>query len=270
MLGLLDRWRERKAIRALEGALHGRRPLEEGVKAAQDLQELGTAQSVHALCVALTHGPEALRVVAPAALAAVYKRRHDARILKALNEAVLSEKQAEPVREAAIDALADVVSVRHVGSLIELLKATRTPLRVRTAAVRALARLGYPEVVERLVENYLFRHEEDPHGVVKRWVVERLKELDDSEKLTKLHEIAHLRRKLRYRAVSFEAGHPALIVHLMAEVDPDHAPRFLGHMVDHSTAVISRAAAKALDDIRSKRRAAHGHEGSHGQRHDQA
>ncbi len=249
---LLNRWREGKAIRALESSIDGRGPLAAGVKAARDLQQLGSARCVHALCSALTHGPEALRAEAPAALAGVHKRRHDERVPKALSEAILSERQGEVVREAAIGALAEIVSVRHVGSFVELLKSMRTPVRVRTAAMRALGRVGYPEIVERLVESYFLKRTDDPHGANRRWVVEQLKQLRDKEKLTKLHEIAHARRRLRNYVINLESGDAAELVQVMAEVDADQAVRFLSHMVDESTSVISRAAAEALRDIRAK------------------
>ena len=169
-----------------------------------------------------------------------------------------------PFFEPGLDeALAGLVHARHAGSFVELLKSTRTPLRVRTAAVRALVRVGYPEVVERLVENYFFKRTDDPQGLLRRWVVEQLGRLQDKDKLIKLHEIAHARRKLRYYAMDFEAGDPAHLVQVMAEVDPDHAVRFLGHMVDESTSVISLAAVKALREIRAKHKEPETRQGGH-------
>jgi hypothetical protein len=253
---LLNRWKEGKAVRSIESAVSGQGRPGEALAAARDLAKVGTKRCVHALCLTLTHGPEELRMHVVAALAAVHKRHNDEQALKALNEAILSDHQADKVREAAIDALAEVVHQRHVGSFVELIKSTRTPLHVRTAAVRGLARVGYPELVERLVENCFFTHEQDPHGAIRRWAVQELRALNDPEKLTKLHEIAHGRRRLRYYSFSPERGDPATVVHLMAEADPDHATRFLGRMMDHSTQVISSAAAKAIAEVRRKRAAA--------------
>jgi len=252
---LLNRWKEGRAVRRIESAADGQGRPAEALAAVRDLEKLGTTRCVHSLCLALAHGPEELRVQVAAALAAIHKRCNDERVLKALNEAILSEHQPDSVREAAIAALAGVVHHRHVGSFVEVVKSARTPLHVRTAAVRGLARVEYPELVERLVESYFLTREEDPHGVIRRWAVQELRSLRDPEKLTKLHEIAHGRRRLRYHSFSFERGDPAVVVHLMAEADPEHATRFLGHMLDHSTQVISAAAAKAIAQIRTKRAA---------------
>ncbi|HPD13309.1 MAG TPA: HEAT repeat domain-containing protein [Planctomycetota bacterium] len=257
MIGrLLNRWREGKAAQTIEGALRGAKPPAEAIAAIRELGECGSRASVQVLCLAFTHGPEALRAEAPAALAAVHQREPDERILKALNEAVLSEQQSPAVRQAAIAALAQVVDARRAGGLVELLKSGRTPLPVRTAAVQALKQLHYAELVERLVENFLRSRQVDPRGVMHQWVVEQLKALDDREKLTKLNEIAHVRRKLRYYAVNLDTTDPAAIVHLMAEVDPGEAKRFLSQMADESTRVISAAAIEALQDIRKRQQEA--------------
>ncbi|HUT37589.1 MAG TPA: HEAT repeat domain-containing protein [Planctomycetota bacterium] len=253
---LLDRWRERKALKSVEGALRGRMATEEALAALRDLPAIASLRSIPTLCLLLTHGQEALRAEACAALAAIYRRRQDQRVLEALNAAILFERQPDSVRTQAIEALAGIVHTRHVGSLIEVLKKATTPLPVRTAALHALERLGYPEVVERLVENCLLARSADSRGELRAWVVEQLKALDDKEKLTKIHEIVHNRRRLRYRAMSVEAGDHATLVQLMAEVDPDHAVRFLGHMVDHSTTIISAAAVKALREIRADQKTA--------------
>ncbi len=253
MIGLLlNRWKEGKALRTVEAALQGGGAQDEAINAIQTLRDIGSKRSIPTLCLALTHGGEALRAVAPAALAGIHKRHNDNRILEAINTAVLSDRQADTVRVAAIEALGEAVDVRHAASLLEVLKSPRSPLAVRTAAAHTLHRLGYPDLLERLVENYLFERKDDPHGAVRQWVEGELKALDDREKLSKLNEIAHGRRRLRYHSLSSERGDPGDIVHLMAEVDPVQSVRYLSQMADHSTTVISAAAAKALRDIRGK------------------
>ena len=255
---LLGRFKEGKALSTLEAALQGRGAPETAIEALKTLQEIGSARSIPAMCLALTHGQEAVRAEVPAALAAVHQRHADNRILEALNAAVLSDRQSEKVRIAAVEALAEVIDARHVGSFLEVLRTPRSPLGVRAAAANALARLGYPELFERLTENYLFDRKSDPQDAIRQWVVRELKALDDPDKLRKLHEIAHGRRRLKYHSFSFERGDPGAIVNLMAQVDPEHAVRFLSHMVDHSTTIISAAAAEALREIKAKHRDAPG------------
>ncbi|MBM4037225.1 MAG: HEAT repeat domain-containing protein [Planctomycetes bacterium] len=251
MRALLGRWKESKAIGVIEAAIRAHGPIQPTLDAARGLAEIGSKRSVPALCAALDKGPEALRLEAAAALAAVQKRCPDTRILEALNAAILHERQHERVRVAAVEALGEVVDSRHVGGFLEALKRPSTPLPVRSAAFQALRRLGHAELIERLVENYLFGQARDPQGAVRRWVVAEIKALNDKETLSKLHEIALGRRKLRHHSFSFEAGDPAAVVQLMVEVDPAHAVRYLTHMVDHSTQVVSAAAAKALREIRA-------------------
>ena len=251
MLGfLLNRFREGKAVRSLEAGISGAGPPEAALAAAARLRDIGGRKSIQPLCFALTHAPEALRAECATALAGVHQRHPDQQILEALNAAVLSDRQAEKVRAAAALALGNCVDARRAGSLIEILKSPRSPIPVRSAAVQALKKLGYIEVLERLVENYLFSREEDPSGRVRAWAVEELQALDDHEKLTKIHEIAHSRRKLRFRAVAVTSPEVADLVHLMALVDAAGATRFLSHMVDESTRVIADAAAQELEELR--------------------
>jgi hypothetical protein len=249
---LLGRWREGKAIGAVEAGIRGRGVIAPALDGARRLREIGSKRSVPVLCEALDKGAEALRVEAAAALAAVHKRCPDTRVLGALNAAILTERQPDAVREAAIEALTGVVDVRHEGSLVDVLKKPTAPVRVRAAAIRGLLRHGYPEAVERLAENCLFDAAQDPKGAIRRWVIDELKALDDKEKLSKLHEIVHSRRRLRYRPLRPGSTDPAAVVALMAEVDPEHSVRYLSQMVDDSTKVISAAAAAALRGIREK------------------
>mgnify|MGYP000053031546 CR=1 FL=1 len=274
MLGALRKWwRERQALRAAQAALAAGSSLPQSLSAVRVLGECGGKRAIEPLCSAFSRGPEAVSIEALAALSKVYSRCPDARVLKLVNEAILSERQSPPVREAAIAALAEQVDARHAGSLLEVLKAQRTPLRVRQAAFHALWRLGYAELVECLAETYLRYRKTADGAALREWVVERLRALDDREKLTKLNEIVHGRRKLRHYAVNFESDDPAVLIHLMVDTDPYQAPRFLGHMADHATTVISRAAAEALSQVRVKQREADARRpsaealGSHGPRH---
>ncbi len=259
---LLGRWREGKVIGAIEAVLKGRGPVGPALDAARDLRGIGSKRAVPVLCEALDKGPEGLRLEAAATLAAIQKRCPDTRILEALSAAILTERQPLAAREAAIEALTEVVDVRRVGSLLEVIKKPATPAPVRSAAVRGLQRLGYPEVIERLVEDALLDKAQDPDGAVQRWVVEELKALGDKDKLSKLNEIVHSRRRLRYRPLRPGTTDPAAVVALMAEVDPEHAVRYLSQMVDDSTRVISAAAAGALREIRNRPRAADGARGT--------
>ncbi len=254
--GLLNWWREGKALRAAQAALAGGGSLPEALNAVRALGECGSQRAIEPLCNAFARGPEAVSTEALAALAKVYQRCPDARILKLVNEAVLSEHHSPAVREAAIAALAEEVDARRAGSLLQVLKAERTPLRLRDAAFQALWRLGYAELVECLAETYLRYRKADDGAALREWVLGQLRALDDREKLTKLNEIIHGRRKLRQYAVNFESDDPAVLIHLMVDTDPFQAPRFLSHMADHATSVISQAAAQALRDVRAKQQEA--------------
>jgi len=109
---------------------------------------------------------------------------------------------------------------------------------------------GRLEILERLVESVLFGKPLDPRGEIRKWATNELIALDDSEKLSKIHEIAHGRRKLRYRAISDAAGGPAVLVHLMARIDPRLSVRYLHQMADDENPAIRAAAARALQDIK--------------------
>jgi len=251
-MGMLDRFRESRAARCIEAALGQEKPPEEAVFAARQLREIGAERCVPILCNALLHGPVPLQIEAALALAAIHQRFPDKRILEALHGALLHERKAEQVRQAAIEGLVELIDVRHAGSLLEVLKSNRSPMAVRSAALRGLKKLGYSEVVERLVESFLFGKRLDPAGEIRKWAVRELIAVDDPDKLTKIFEIAHGRRKLRYRAVSPEAGGPAALVLLMARVDPRASVRLLNQMADDSNPAIRAAAAKALQSVKGR------------------
>jgi len=225
---------------------------EECIAAARRLGELGAERCIPVLSAALAKGSAALQIQAARALGAIYKRHADVHILEALNAAVLHERQSAQARQAAVESLAQIIDVRHAGSLIEVLKSSRSPMPVRAAALRCLKRLGYAEVLERLVESSLFAKRLDPRGEIGKWAIHELIALDDRDKLTKIHEIAHGRRRLRYRTMSDEAGGPAALVFLMAQIDPKGAQRFLNRMVDDENPAIRSAAAQALRNIRGE------------------
>jgi HEAT repeat protein len=249
-MGLLDRFKESKAARCIEAALQQQRPPEEAVSAARHLRDVGAEHCIPVLCEALSRGCAPLQVEAAQALAAIHKRHPDKRILEALNAAVLQERQPPQVRQAAIEGLIELVSFRHAGCLIEILKTARTPLPVRAAAIRGLKKLAYPEVLERLVESYVLGRQLDPKGEIRRWAVQELIALEDRDKLGKMHEIAHGRRKLRYGALLPEAGGLAPLVFLMAEVDPKASLRYLSQMTDDPNPAIRAAAAQTLQELR--------------------
>jgi HEAT repeat protein len=251
-MGLLSRFKERKATRCIQAAFQKQRPPEEAVAAARRLRECATERSIPILCEALEKGLVPLQIEAAHALAELQKRSPNRRILGALNSAVLHERKPQQARQAAIESLVEVVDVRRAGSLIEVLKSNRSPMPVRAAALRGLKQLGYPEVLERLVESYLFGKRLDPNGEIRKWAVRELIALDDNEKLTKIFEIVHGRHKLRYRPISAEEGGAARLVHLMAQINPKHAMRFLNQMVDDTNPGIRQAAAKALKEIKTK------------------
>ncbi|MFP4058551.1 MAG: HEAT repeat domain-containing protein [Candidatus Brocadiia bacterium] len=252
-MGLLARFKESGAIRNVAAALGASGGVEQGVAAAQRLGELGGERAIPILREALFSGRVPLQVQAAKALAAVHQRRPDQQILKALNGAALAERQDPRVRQAAIEALCSAVDLRHAGSLVEVLKSPDSPLPVRQTAFRCLKRLRYPELLERLVENLLLGERLDPRGAVRKWAIGELGALDDHDKLTKLFEIAHGRRRLRHRALSPEAGDPATLVLLMARLDPRGSVRFLHQMVDDDNPGIRSAAAQALRDIKARK-----------------
>ena len=250
-MGLLTRFRESSAIRCVQATLQQAKPLEEAVSAMRRLSEIGTARAVPILRDAVFKDNVALQIQAARALAAIYARHPDVQILEALNGAVLHERQATRAREAAIEALTEVVDVRHCGSLIEVLKSARTPIDVRSAAVRGLKKLHYPEVLERLVESATFGERLDPGRKIHAWAVHELVALDDREKLTKMFEIVHGRRPLRYRPLDPDNGQ-AQLISIMTRIDAKHSVKYLHEMVDDENPRIRAAAAKAVEQLRGK------------------
>ncbi len=248
-MGLFSRLKESRARRCIEAALAGGAEGYEGVEAARTLRDVGSGRCVAVLCGALERGDRRLRQEAAHALAAIYKREPDKHILAALNAAILHESQPPEVRTAAIEALTDVVDARRAGSLVQVLTSHKTPIAVRAAALAALKKLRYAEILERLVESVLFGRKLDPSGQIRKWAVHELRLLDDHEKLAKLYQIAHGQRRLRYRAVTDEVGGVGTLVHLMAEVDPKGARRFLNQMVDDGNPEIRTAAQQAIQAI---------------------
>ena len=254
MFGALwNRLREGKLLRRVTEAAAGRGAAWEGLEAARLLRTCGTARSVPALCAALTQGPDALRTECAAALAAMYTRHPDEQVLRALNAAIASERQPENVRVAAVEQLAGIVDARHARQFVELLVKRNTPLVVCQAAFGALVRLGYPELLDRLVESYLFHSASDGDPATRQWAVGELKALGDKQKLTKIHEIVHGRRRLDHYAVNADRGDLTRLILLMAQVEPQQSVRFLSQMQDHSTRVISSAAAAVLRKLRDAR-----------------
>ena len=251
-MGLLSRFRESAAIRCVRAVLEQGKSPAEGVAAAVRLMEVGTQRCVPILCEALAKEDPALQVQAARALATVQKRQPDERILKALNAAVLNERHNAQARQAAVEAIATVVDASHTKSLHEVLRSHRTPLQVRVAAIRALKKLGYGEVLERLVEATLFGPTEDPRGEIHRWAIRELGALDEHEKLTKIYEIIHGRRKLHYRSFAAVPGGPASLVPILAEIDPKGAIRFLHMMSDDENPGVREAAVKALRPAQGK------------------
>ena len=249
-MGFLSRFKESKATRCVQVALKQKKPSAEALAAARGLSEFGGERCIPVLCDALAKGGAPLQVEAARALAGVHARCPDKSILGALNSAILHERKQAEARQAAIESLVQLVDVRHAGSLIEVLKSNRSPMPVRSAALKGLKKLGYPEFLERLVESVLFGKPLDPRGEIRKWATNELIALDDSEKLSKIHEIAHGRRKLRYRAISDAAGGPAVLVHLMARIDPRLSVRYLHQMADDENPAIRAAAARALQDIK--------------------
>ena len=251
-MSILSRLRESKARRCIEAALSRAGDPYEGVQAARKLREVGSERCVGVLAEALERGDPRLRQEAAHALAAIHQRSPDKRILAALNAAILRANQPSEVREAAVEALAEVVDVRKAGSLVQLLNSHKTPLRVRAAAIAALKKLRYAEVLERLVESVLFGKQLDPKGEIRRWAIHELRVLDDHEKLAKLYQIAHGLRRLRYRGITDEVGGMGTIVRLMAEVDPKGSRRFLNQMTDDLNPEIRAAAREVLASMEQR------------------
>jgi len=250
-MGLLTRFRESSAIRCIRGSLQQAKPLEEGVAAMRRLGEFGTQRAIPILRDALFKDNVALQIQAARALAAIYARYPDVHVLEALNSAVLHERQAPQARQAAIESLTDIIDVRHCGSLIEVLKSNRSPTTLRAAALRGLKQLRYPEVLERLVESTQFGKRLDPKGETRQWAVRELIGLDDHDKLAKLFEIVHGRRKLRYRPLNPETGQ-ADIIALMTRIDPKQSVKYLHQLVDDDNPRIRSAAANALNQLREQ------------------
>jgi len=250
-MGLLNRFRESSAIRSVEASLQESRPLEDGVGAMQRLREIGTERAIPILREALFKDNAALQIQAARALAAIYHRHPDRQVLEALNGAVLHERQSPQAREAAIGALTEVVDVRHCGALLEVLKSHRTPTDVRTAAVRGLQKLRYPEILERLVESLNFGEQLDPRGEIRQWAVRELAHLDDRDKLTRMYEIIHGRHPLRCRPLNPDSGQAELIF-VMVRVDPKGSVRFLHQMVDDDNPTVRSAATTALSQLRDR------------------
>lgn len=250
-MGVLSHFRESSAIRSIQASLHESKPLEEGVSAMRRLREVGTQRAVPILRDALFRDNPALQVQAAQALAAIYKRQPNVHILEALNGAVLHERQSDKARQAAIEALVEIIDVRHCGSLVETLKSHRSPVPVRAAALRGLKKLHYPEVLERLVESTAFGKDLDPHGAIRRWAVNELGLLDDREKLTRMHEIIHGRRPLRYRPLNPDGGQAGLVA-IMVHIAPKQSLRFLHQLVDDDNPAIRAAAAAALQQLHDR------------------
>jgi len=250
-MGLLNHFRESSAIRCVQASLQQGKPLEEGVAAVRRLSEIGTERAIPILRDALFKENTALQIQVARALAAIYARRPDVQILEALNGAVLHERQSAQARQAAIASLAEVIDVRHCGSLIEVLKSSRSPVKVRAAALSALKKLHYPEVLERLVESTAFGKRLDPRGETRQWAIRELTGLDDRDKLTKMFEIVHGRRKLRYRPPDPDSGQADLIL-LMARIDPKQSVRFLHQMVDDDNPRIRSATVAALEKLKDQ------------------
>ena len=249
-MGLLTRFRESSAIRSIQASLHQAKPLEDGVAAMRRLCDCGTERAIPILRDALFQDSVGLQIQAARALAAIYRRCPDVHILEALNGAVLHERQAAQARQAAIESLTEIIDYRHSGSLVEVLKSSRSPINVRASALRCLKRLHYPEITERLVESATFPTQLDPRGETREWAVRELVGLDDRDKLTKMYEIIHGRHPLRYRPLNPETG-PADVIAMMVRIDPKGSLRFLNDLADDDNPAIHAPAAKALQAIRA-------------------
>lgn len=250
-MGLLTRFRESSAMRCVQASIQQAKPLEDGVAAMRRLSDLGTERAVPILREALFKDNTALQIQAARALAAIYRRHPDVHILEALNGAVLHERQSPQARQAAVESLTECVDRRHCGSLIEVLKSTRAPLPVRATALAGLKKLGYPEILERLVESVGFGKRLDPKGEIRRWAINELSTLDDRDKLVKMFEIIHGRHPLRYRPLNPESGQ-ADLVFLMARIDPKYSVKYLHELVDDGNPKVRAAAATAIHQLRER------------------
>lgn len=250
-MGLLTRFRESSAIRCVQASLGQAKPLEDGVAAMRRLGDFGGERAVPILRDALFQDNTALQIQAAHALAAIYQRSPDVHILEALNGAVLHERQSPQARQAAVESLTECIDKRHCGSLIEVLKSAHSPLAVRAAALAGLKKLGYPELLERLVEQVGFGKRLDPKGETRRWAVAELTTLDDRDKLVKMFEIIHGRRPLRYRPLDPETGQ-ADLVFLMARIDPKYSVKYLHELVDDGDPRVRSAAATTIKRLRER------------------
>jgi len=251
-MGLLARFKESSAIRCIEAALKQDEPPDSSVAAARRLGDVGTDRCIPILKEALFQDDLRLQVQAARAFAAIYKRQPDPQILEILNVAVLNERQSAQARQAIVECIAEITDIRRSGGLVEVLKSARTPASVRTAALDALKSLNYPEILERLVESAIFGKTLDPRGEIRTWATRQLIALDDREKLHKIFEIVHGRRRLRYRAVSPETGGPASLVQLLPRIDPKGAVPLLEEMADDDNPAIHDAAREALANLKAQ------------------
>jgi len=251
-MGLLARIRESVAMRGVKAALEGAKSAEHGTEAARRLANVGSERCVSVLCAALGKDNPVLQVEAVRALTAIRKRRPDAHVLQAVTALVLSDRMRPEVRKAAIECFVEVVELRRAGCLVEVLRSARSPLPVRAAALQGLRKLGYAEVLDRLVESTLFGPKEDPRGEIRRWAVHELTSLDEREKLTKIYEIIHGRRKLYNHSFTAVPGGRAVLVSLMVQVDPKGSLRFLHMMSDDEDPAVRQAATQALACVRDQ------------------
>jgi len=249
-MGLLARIRESAAMRGVKAALEGGMSVEQGSEAARRLATVGSDRCVSVLCAALGKDNPLLQAEAVRALTAIRKRRPDAHVLEAVTAAILNERMRPEVRKTAVECFADVVELRRAGCLVEVLRSARCPILVRAAAVAGLKKLGYGEVIERLVESALFGPEQDPRGEIRRWAVRELVALGNHETPSHIHEIMHGRRKLLNCSFTTMPGGRAVLIPLMVEVDPKGAQRFLHMMADDENPAVRQAAAQALHALR--------------------
>jgi len=251
-MGLLARIQESMAMRRVKATLEGAKSAEHGSEAARRLADVGSERCVPVLCAALGKDNPVLQVEAVRALAAIRKRRPDAHVLEAVTAVILNERQRLEVRKAAVECFVEVIDLRRAGCLLEVLRSPRSPLPVRAAALQGLKQLGYPEILERLVEATLFGPKDDPRGEIRRWAVRELTSLGDPEKLSRIHEIIHGRRKLHYQSFAAVPGGPASLVPVMAQIDPKGSQRFLLMMADEGNPAVREAAAQALRVVRGQ------------------
>ena len=250
-MGFLSRMRESAAIRCIQASLSEKKSSGDGVAAARRLSELGSERCIPILKDALFREHLPLKVQSARALAAIYQREPSNRILEILHSAALNERQPAQARQAAVESLAEIIDVRHPGSLIEILKSARSPVAVRATALRCLKRLGYPQVLERLVECAIFGKTLDPRGEIRTWATRELTALEDRDKLSKLFEIIHGRRRLKYRAINPKSGGPGALVSLMPRIDARGCRRYLEDMVADENPAIHEAAEIALAALKA-------------------